>query len=249
MRYVLSCLIPTRHMPVPSFQLFGLSHVTVLMLTALAAMLMIRLRTKNSPWATVADYLLMGGLVLQWPMTVLAHRELGDLSLQNALPFHLCDVAAWAGVVALLTRHRLAAELCYFFGLTGTLQGLITPALSEGFPHLRFIAFFMGHSSVVIAAVYLVAGLKLTPRHRAPARMLGWLVVYAISVGSINAMLHTNYGFVCAKPPSPSLMDVLGPWPWYVVSLSVVGFVIFSLLDLPFIRQRKMDLSLPSKCA
>ena len=75
--------------------------------------------------------------------------------------------------------------------------------------------------------------------------VLGWLLLYAGVVGGINALIGTNYGFLCQKAPSPSLMDVLGPWPLYIGSLVGVAAVVFTLLDLPFIRRRSMDLSLP----
>jgi len=80
-------------------------------------------------------------LLLFWPVSSLARYLTGELNCrQHALPFHLCDVAAFAGAVALLKRDPLAAELVYFFGLAGTLNGLITPALLQDFPHLTFFA-------------------------------------------------------------------------------------------------------------
>ena len=232
-------------MPPLAFHPFSSSHVAVLLLTVLLAVLMIWMRRKEVAQVVWLERLLVAVLLLGWPLSIYAHHVLGDFSKQNALPLHLCDVATYAGVVALLTRSRLAAEICYFFGLAGTLQGLITPALREDFPHPRFIAFFVSHSSVVIAAAYVVAGLRLTPRAHAPLRMLGWLLLYAGVVGAINALLWTNYGFLCQKPPTASLIDLLGPWPWYVAALEGVAAVIFMLLDLPFIRRRKLDLSLP----
>lgn len=234
-------------MPIQPFHPFCTSHIAVLLLTAFLAALMVWMRRTGVAWVVVLEKLLATALLLEWPASLYAHHVLGDLSVQNALPFHLCDVAAFAGALALLKRGPLAAEICYFFGLTGTFQGLLTPALREDFPHPRFIAFFLGHASVVVAAIYIVAGLRLTPRPRAPLRMMGWLLAYAAVVGVLNAVLRTNYAFICQKPPSPSLMDVLGPWPFYILSLIAVATVIFTLLHLPFLRQRKLDLSLPTQ--
>ncbi len=226
-------------MPPAQFHLFGPSHVAVLTSTLLVLAGMIWLRRRQHPWSHHGDRVLACVLIFQWPLSMLAHWQLGDFSKLNALPLHLCDVAAFAGAVALLWRKPLAAELCYFFGLTGTLQGMITPALRQDFPHLRFFAFFLGHCGVVVAALYLVCGLGMKPRANAPQRMLGWLLVYAAGAGAINALLRTNYGFLCQKPPSPSLMDVLGPWPWYVGALGALGWVIFTLLNLPFLRRQR----------
>ena len=236
-------------MPVHPFHHFGPSHLAVLSLTVLLAGVMIWMRRRDLASVVWLERLVLTALLLEWPASMIAHQVLGDFSKQNAIPIHLCDVASFAGIIALLTRSRLAAEICYFFGLTGTLQGLITPALREDFPHMRFIAFFMGHSAVVITAIYVVAGLRLTPRAWAPLRMMGWLLSYAALTAVINILLRTNYAFLCQKPPSPSLMDVLGPWPWYIGSLIAVATVIFILLDLPFIRRRKLDLSLPRQSA
>ena len=227
------------------------SHLVVLALTVLVLAGMIRLRRQGVPWAVWAERGLAVALLLFWPLSSLARFLTGELNLQNALPFHLCDVAAFAGAIALLKRHPLAAELVYFFGLAGTLNGLITPALQQDFPHLTFFAFFLGHSGIVIAAVHVVAGMGLVPRPRVLGRMLGCILSYALIVGAINGALGTNYGFVCWKAPSPSLMDVLGPWPWYVGSLVLLSLVFFTLLNLPFViqRWRKKDLALPRQSA
>lgn len=230
---------------------FCTSHIAALALTVLVLAVMIGLRRRGLPWAALAERGLALVLLLFWPVSSLARYLTGELNLQNALPFHLCDVAAFAGAMALLKRSQIAAELVYFFGLAGTLNGLITPALLQDFPHLTFFAFFLGHSGIVIAAVHVVAGMGLTPRPGALGRMLGCILSYAAIVGAINGVLGTNYGFVCWKAPSPSLMDVLGPWPWYVGSLVLLSLVFFVVLDLPFViqRWRKKDLALPRQSA
>ncbi len=36
------------------------------------------------------------------------------------------------------------------------------------------------------------------------------------------------------KPGTASLFDLMSPWPWYLLQAEVLGFVLFSLLYLPF---------------
>jgi uncharacterized membrane protein YwaF len=59
----------------------------------------------------------------------------------------------------------------------------------------------------------------------------------------VNLAIGSNYLFTIGKPETASLLDVLGPWPLYLLSMEAVGFVIFFILYLPFIikdaRQKK----------
>jgi len=69
-------------------------------------------------------------------------------------------------LVALLTRNQRAYELGYFWGLGGTLQGLLTPPLYYDYPDLQFIFFFIQHGGVVAALLYLTLGLHMRPAWR-----------------------------------------------------------------------------------
>jgi hypothetical protein len=58
--------------------------------------------------------------------------------------------------------------------------------------------------------------------------------VYTAFVGFVDAVTGANYMFLRDPPVEWTLLRVLGPWPWYVVSASGVGLVLLVLLDLPF---------------
>ena len=182
----------------------------------------------------ILERILGTALLLTWPLAALSNWRAGTLEMANALPCHFCDIAAISGGIALWTRQRLAAEIVYFFGLAGTLQGLISPNLKVDFPEPRFLVFFILHAGVVVTAMHVVTFMRCPPRRGAVLRMFGVTMTYAFLAGVLNAALHTNYGFLCQKPEQASLMDSLGPWPWYIGSMILLCMALYSLLYLPF---------------
>jgi hypothetical integral membrane protein (TIGR02206 family) len=225
-------------MPAP-FVAFSPSHQTVLMLTVCLWFTLAAARRWRPRMAEILERVLGSLLLLSWPASAFFHWKAGDLDLNNGLPLHYCDIASVSGAVALWTRHRLACEIVYFFGLAGTLQGLLTPNLKVDYPDPRFFAFFLLHAGVVVTSLHVVTSMKCPPRAGAVLRMFGVTMLYAVVVGSLNALLHTNYAFLCHTPENASLMDHLGPWPWYVASLIALSMVFYSLLNLPFVIARR----------
>jgi uncharacterized membrane protein YwaF len=55
-------------------------------------------------------------------------------------------------------------------------------------------------------------------------------------------LLDSNYLFLARKPYTPSLLDLLGPWPIYIIWMEVIGIATILILYLPFaladLRQR-----------
>jgi uncharacterized membrane protein YwaF len=48
--------------------------------------------------------------------------------------------------------------------------------------------------------------------------------------------LDSNYMFISYKPTDfSSVLDLLAPWPWYILELEVIGIAFFALLYLPFL--------------
>jgi hypothetical integral membrane protein (TIGR02206 family) len=57
---------------------------------------------------------------------------------------------------------------------------------------------------------------------------------YMLIIAPINLLLDGNYLFICRPPDTPSLIDYLGPWPWYILSLEIVGLLFFFVFYAPF---------------
>lgn len=58
--------------------------------------------------------------------------------------------------------------------------------------------------------------------------------IYMAFVGLVNWLLGSNYMFIARKPDTPSLIDALGPWPWYILGLEAMGAIVLLSLYLPF---------------
>lgn len=162
-------------------------------------------------------------------------------SVQSSLPLALCDVALLVAALACWAPSlALAVELTYFWGLAGTLQAVATPDLDVGFPHLEFFEYVVGHLGIVIAALYLVVGLGHRPRPHAVARVFAITAGYTAATGCFDWLTGSNYMFLERLPANASLLSVLGPWPWYVVSAAGVALVLLVVLDAPFRRGRQL---------
>ena len=182
-------------------------------------------------------------VILIYPLSLLVGKYTGGVQdFGNSLPMHLCDWAAITAFFALLWEKPLLCELTYFWGLAGTIQGLLTPDLQFGFPHPSFLVFFFHHGGVVVAACYIVIGLNFRPRPGALWRVFLWTQFYAVVAGLTDFFLGANYGYLRAKPEKGSLLDYMGTWPWYILVLEVICLLLFVVLNAPFCSGEKKRL-------
>ena len=171
------------------------------------------------------------------PMQVLQLLP-ADYDVATSLPLQLCDLAWVAAMVALWTRHWAATALVYFWGLTLTVQGILTPSLQQAFPDPRYVMFWGMHFLTVWAAVYLTFGLRVPITWRSYRLAVGATLVWAAVVMSFNAVVGTNYGYLNRKPAVGTVLDLVGPWPGYVVVEVVVVAAVWASMTWPWVRSR-----------
>lgn len=222
----------------PPFHPFTLAHGAALVTGALVATTFILVGRRGGTGRKIATGLLAVLNLSVYPVSLIAWWSLeGNKSIDNFLPFHLCDIAAITAGIALITKRRLPGALTYYWGLAATLQGLITPALTIGFPSGPFVMFFLHHFAVVTAALYLplVEGWRpKLPVWRELLEIYGWSLAYLVFAMTVNRLLGSNFAFASRPPDNPSLIDQLGPWPWYLLSMQGIALVFFLGLSLPF---------------
>jgi hypothetical integral membrane protein (TIGR02206 family) len=223
-------------MPSPPSVTCSPDHLAVLGLTVAANVLLCAAARRNpaGPWI---PRFMKGLAILQVVNVVASHAYLVATerwTAEWALPCQLCDAAIAVSVLGLFRPAPLLFELTYFWGLGGALQGLVTPAVEEGFPDPVFLQFFVVHVGLVTAALFQAFGLGMRPRRRVVLRMMLWTNACAAMAAVTSWITGGNYMFLRHPPPTGSLLDLLGTWPWYIVWGEVVAFAAFSVLALPF---------------
>jgi uncharacterized membrane protein YwaF len=70
-------------------------------------------------------------------------------------------------------------------------------------------------------------------------------IAYTAAVAAVDAITGADYMFLRSKPPSPTLLDALGPWPVYLFSAAMIAVLLFALLNAPFWLSRGARRSAP----
>ncbi|HEY3779268.1 MAG TPA: TIGR02206 family membrane protein [Rhizomicrobium sp.] len=188
-------------------------------------------------------------LVATWILWYWLIWSRGWISASTILPMQLCDWAAIAGIVALIRPTQQSYELTYFWALSGTLQALLTPDLYYGFPDIRFVVFFAFHDGAIAAALYLMVACGWRPVPASLPRVIAWSLFYFVAALAVNALFHTNFGYLSAKPLKPSLLDLMGPWPVYDFELLGLGILFLILLYAPFFVADRIRQARPAPVA
>jgi hypothetical integral membrane protein (TIGR02206 family) len=161
----------------------------------------------------------------------------GTWTLRWSLPLHLCEAGCFLLAAALWSRWRFAFEMAYFWGLGGTLPGLFTPDIPGHFPDPVYFQYYAEHGLIVLGAFYLVIALRMRPAPGAVLRVSIATALYAAGVGFVDYFTQGNYLFLRNIPPTRTFLDYMGPWPWYILTLTIAALVVFNLLYMPFARK------------
>ena len=161
--------------------------------------------------------------------------SIGTWDAGSTLPLHLCGVGIVLAAFLMINRNYLLYELVYFWGLGGAIQALITPDIGAyGYPHYRFFQFFFSHGILIFASLYMTWIGGMRPTHRSIWKVMGITNIYLVFIAGVNYVTDGNYLFICHKPVNGSIIDFLGPWPWYILSLEVVALISFYIYYSPF---------------
>lgn len=68
--------------------------------------------------------------------------------------------------------------------------------------------------------------------------MIVTLAWFAVTF-TFNTIAGTNYGYLNGKPPTASILDALGPWPFYLLVEVTIVVAVWALMTWPWVRIRQ----------
>jgi hypothetical integral membrane protein (TIGR02206 family) len=192
-------------------------------------------RTSDEPVRQRLRVGLIGFCVLNWLGWDAWQLAYGIWSPTYSLPLHLCTLSVPLSALMLATRSYTLYQVLYFWGFAGATNALLTPDLQiYGFPHFRYWIFFTSHGSILLALVFAAAADGYRPSWRSVGLALVATNLLLPLVGLVNWLTGGNYMYVARTPEFPSLIDYLGPWPYYIVALEFLALIAFTLVYLPY---------------
>ena len=219
------------------FVRYGLEHWIALAVIAAVAVGLVRLLRCEPRSAAVERVVRIGlaaFLAIGLVIALIDALPLHGLDWIDILPLHFCDFAVLVAIVALATKRQAICELLYFWGLSGTVIAMLMPDVDRGFPEARCASFFALHGVVAISAAVVAFGMGVRPKAGANWRVFWFTNAYAAVIAVIDFTARENFLYLRAKPSQPSILDVMGPWPWYILTADALAWLIFRALMIPF---------------
>jgi hypothetical integral membrane protein (TIGR02206 family) len=157
-----------------------------------------------------------------------------DYNIRTDLPLYLCSFLAIIIPIFTYYRHYWMFEILVFWVIAGTLQGVITPDIADGFPSLDYMRYWIVHLGLLTVIFYTIFVFKMRPKFKSIFKSFLALQVYVVLMIVINYFLDANYFYLNRKPESASVLDYFGEWPYYIIVAQLVIIPLFLLIYLPF---------------
>jgi len=163
----------------------------------------------------------------------------GDFSWSHSLPLQFCNLGTLVATWAVATRHRTAQGLLYFWTLALSIWAYLTPSLYVGPAHAWFWIFWGYHLFIIIALAWVLTIDRFRPNWTDWRKSVIITLIYTGLLTLLNYLTGWNYGFLGPDVPSqPNLLEFLGPYPFRILPMVLIGAVLFTLLMIPWIRPR-----------
>lgn len=223
-----------------AFSLFGIQHIFLLLLLALALFFLLRW-TKRASAQTRRKLLVTAGILV--PILELSHSIwmyfTGTTSLIKLLPLHLCGLQSLFIPLSIFTPFTCFKDFVYATSLLGGIFGTVFPAgIADYYPMFSFqtIQTFLLHGLLIYVPLALIVSGEHRPNPHHFPRVLCIFLFVVFVVGYIDFHFGENYMFLYEAPsgtPMVWIFDTFGRQVYLLISFLLLAGISFCI-HLPF---------------
>lgn len=178
-----------------------------------------------------------------WLLAIVMKCLQGQLTIREDLPIYICRIMAITAPLVYWKENKFWTGVFYFWIIVGTANALLTPDLKFTAFHWQYLGYFLMHAGLLSLPLYYIFVLGHSVKRKDlwnAFMMANALLVFTMV---LNYFIGSNYMYTKHKPEVPSLLDSMGPWPWYLVSTQILALFLFSLAFIPFLLRKKISKS------
>ena len=217
------------------YQNFSLQHGAAVLVFVVFSIAIIRFARRQN-WK---KQILIGKILSLIPLSALLLRmflkwNYYDFTAKDDLPFHLCRILTFFVPFMMFRPNKKLFDVLYYLIVVGVTNAIITAEIDFGFPHYGYFLYWLIHEGLLLLPVYAIFVFGFRPTFAGIWKALLTINVYLELMFIVNRLTDGNYLYASHKPNVPTLIDYLGDWPVYLLSLELIMVMMSLLIYLPF---------------
>lgn len=161
----------------------------------------------------------------------------------GALPFHLCSLMIFVVIYITFAKENKFKKLLINFtsvmGVLGSFCAIMIPTNGTSFTSVLAYQCFVYHAGLLWFSLYLIVSKNATFSFKIMLQnmvMLLILVIFNLYVNSALSVYDVNFMYL-TRPPMENLpiLNLDNGWYAYLLSLLLVGLLLTTIFQLPFV--------------
>lgn len=169
------------------------------------------------------------------------HMVLGETVIR-VIPLNMCNYTMVLAGIMMITRDKRIFPLVYFWSI-GVPLALATPDVFYTFPNPQNISFFITHFYIYFSVFYGFKYFGFKINFEGLKKAFIYLNVIIVILFFLNLLIGSNYMYLRSPAPK-SPMEILGPWPYYIIGLEITMIILFALMYFPHRNSKKQKNSI-----
>ena len=219
------------------FILFSNEHLITVGIGFISCILLVFLGFFTEKKATFAKIVAIAVLGVKIAELLFRHHYYGE-TVAELLPLHLCPIVIILSIFMMFFHSEVLFQPVYFCSI-GAFFAILMPDIRDGMSNFASQSFFITHFFILFSTAYAFVHFRFRPTKAGFLCSFLLLVTLAFIMYFVNNKLGTNFLYVNHPPVTKSLMDFMGPWPYYIFSLAGIDIAISFFMYLPFRKNKK----------